>query len=47
MYLLSMLRNSLAVIEHAYDVVVVGAGGSGLRCAYECAKNGLKKKNAC
>ena len=36
------LRRGLNVIEHAYDVVVVGAGGSGLRCAYECAKNGLK-----
>ena len=38
---MSMSR-SLTVIEHLYDVVVVGAGGSGLRCAYECAKNGLK-----
>jgi succinate dehydrogenase (ubiquinone) flavoprotein subunit len=36
------LRRSLTVIEHAYDVVVMGAGGSGLRCAYECAANGLK-----
>ena len=30
------------VIEHFFDVIVLGAGGSGLRCAYECAKNGLK-----
>ena len=37
-----MLKSSFTVIEHLYDVVVVGAGGSGLRCAYECAKNGLK-----
>ena len=36
------MRSSLSVIEHLYDVVVVGAGGSGLRCAYECAKNGLR-----
>ena len=36
------LRRGLTVIEHAYDVVVMGAGGSGLRCAYECAANGLK-----
>jgi succinate dehydrogenase (ubiquinone) flavoprotein subunit len=37
-----MLKNSFSVIEHAFDVVVVGAGGSGLRCAYECAKEGLR-----
>ena len=36
------MKSSLSVIEHLYDVVVVGAGGSGLRCAYECAKNGLR-----
>jgi succinate dehydrogenase (ubiquinone) flavoprotein subunit len=36
------LNKSFTIIEHVYDVVVVGAGGSGLRCAYECAKNGLK-----
>ena len=36
------MQRSLTVIEHLYDVVIVGAGGSGLRCAYECAKNGLK-----
>ena len=36
------MLKSIPVIEHLYDVVVVGAGGSGLRCAYECAKNGLK-----
>ena len=37
-----IMKHSLTIIEHLYDVVVVGAGGSGLRCAYECAKNGLK-----
>ena len=36
------MRSALLKVEHVFDVVVVGAGGSGLRCAYECAKNGLK-----
>ena len=35
------LKNAFTVIEHHYDVIIMGAGGSGLRCAYECAKNGL------
>ena len=29
-------------IDHNYDVVVVGAGGSGLRAALGCAERGLK-----
>ena len=29
-------------IDHTYDVVVVGAGGSGLRAALGCAQAGLK-----
>jgi succinate dehydrogenase / fumarate reductase flavoprotein subunit len=29
-------------IDHSYDVVVVGAGGSGLRAAVGCAQAGLK-----
>ena len=29
-------------IDHNYDVVVVGAGGSGLRAALSCAERGLK-----
>ena len=29
-------------VDHAYDVVVVGAGGSGLRAALGCAQQGLK-----
>jgi succinate dehydrogenase / fumarate reductase flavoprotein subunit len=29
-------------VDHAYDVVVVGAGGSGLRAALGCAQAGLK-----
>ncbi len=28
--------------DHSYDVVVVGAGGSGLRAALGCAEAGLK-----
>ena len=38
----NMLRRSFTVIEHNFDAIILGAGGSGLRCAYECAKNGLK-----
>ena len=30
------------IVDHAYDVVVVGAGGSGLRAALGCAQAGLK-----
>ena len=37
-----IIQKSFPVIEHLYDVVILGAGGSGLRCAYECAKNGLR-----
>ncbi|MGZ9115066.1 MAG: FAD-binding protein, partial [Brevundimonas sp.] len=29
-------------VDHAYDVVVVGAGGSGLRAALGAAQQGLK-----
>ena len=29
-------------VDHAYDVVVVGAGGSGLRAALGAAQLGLK-----
>ncbi|MBV9508700.1 MAG: FAD-binding protein, partial [Caulobacteraceae bacterium] len=28
--------------DHTFDVVVVGAGGSGLRAAIGCAASGLK-----
>ena len=38
----SLIKNSLTVLEHHFDVIVLGAGGSGLRCAFECAKNGFK-----
>ena len=30
------------LIDHEYDVVVVGAGGSGLRAALGAAQQGLK-----
>ena len=30
------------IIEHAYDVVVVGAGGAGLRATLGCTVEGLK-----
>ena len=39
---MSRIKNSFTIVDHIYDVVVLGAGGSGLRCAFECAKNGLK-----
>jgi succinate dehydrogenase / fumarate reductase flavoprotein subunit len=33
---------SYTFVDHAFDVVVVGAGGSGLRAALGCAQAGLK-----
>jgi len=30
------------IVDHEYDVVVVGAGGSGLRAAFGCAEAGFK-----
>ncbi len=36
------MASSYAFIEHDYDVVVVGAGGSGLRAALGCAQAGLR-----
>ena len=30
------------IVDHAFDVVVVGAGGAGLRATLECAQQGLK-----
>lgn len=37
-----MAKRFLNVFEHKFDAIILGAGGSGLRCAYECARNGLK-----
>ena len=36
------MSNSYKIIDHHYDVVVVGAGGSGLRATLGCAEAGLK-----
>nr|MBT6354485.1 succinate dehydrogenase flavoprotein subunit [Pelagibacteraceae bacterium] len=36
------MSNSYKVIDHHYDVVVVGAGGSGLRATLGSAESGLK-----
>src|SRR3546814_15621648 len=38
----SAMTKSYAVIEHTYDVVVVGAGGAGLRATLGLAAAGLK-----
>ena len=37
-----MNANSYNIVHHDYDVVVVGAGGSGLRAALGCGQAGLK-----
>jgi succinate dehydrogenase / fumarate reductase flavoprotein subunit len=34
--------NSYPIIDHSFDVVVVGAGGAGLRATLEAARHGLK-----
>jgi succinate dehydrogenase / fumarate reductase flavoprotein subunit len=36
------MPDAYKIIDHTYDAVVVGAGGSGLRATMECAQNGLK-----
>ncbi len=36
------MTNSYQIIDHEYDVVVVGAGGAGLRAGFGCAEKGLK-----
>ena len=36
------LGNAYSFIEHSYDVVVVGAGGAGLRATLGCAQAGLR-----
>ncbi|MBB5716089.1 succinate dehydrogenase flavoprotein subunit [Sphingomonas aerophila] len=36
------MAEAYKIIDHSYDAVVVGAGGSGLRAVMECAQNGLK-----
>src|SRR6478736_5888555 len=34
--------NAYNIVDHTFDVVVVGAGGAGLRATLECASRGLK-----
>ncbi len=34
------------ITDHTFDVVVVGAGGAGLRATLECAANGLRRPPA-
>ena len=36
------MTHSYKIIDHEYDVVVVGAGGAGLRAGFGCAEKGLK-----
>ncbi|MES2097951.1 MAG: succinate dehydrogenase flavoprotein subunit [Pseudomonadota bacterium] len=36
------MSDAYKIIDHTYDTVVVGAGGSGLRAVMESAQNGLK-----
>ncbi len=36
------MKNAYKIINHEYDIVVVGAGGAGLRAAFGMAEKGLK-----
>lgn len=36
------MSNSYSIIDHEYDVIVVGAGGAGLRATFGMAEKGLK-----
>ncbi|WNO54430.1 succinate dehydrogenase flavoprotein subunit [Stakelama saccharophila] len=38
-------KEAYKIIDHTYDAVVVGAGGSGLRATMGCAEAGLKTAN--
>jgi succinate dehydrogenase / fumarate reductase flavoprotein subunit len=39
------LKGAYTIVDHTYDVVVVGAGGSGLRATMGAAESGLKTAN--
>lgn len=36
------MTENYKIIDHEYDVVIVGAGGAGLRAGFGCAEKGLK-----
>ncbi|MGH1402660.1 MAG: succinate dehydrogenase flavoprotein subunit [Alphaproteobacteria bacterium] len=36
------MADSYEIVDHEFDVVVVGAGGAGLRAGFGCAEKGLK-----
>jgi succinate dehydrogenase / fumarate reductase flavoprotein subunit len=36
------MTSSYKIVDHEYDVVVVGAGGAGLRAGFGCAEKGLR-----
>jgi succinate dehydrogenase / fumarate reductase flavoprotein subunit len=36
------MTGTYEIVDHEYDVVVVGAGGAGLRAGFGCAEKGLK-----
>ncbi len=36
------MADAYPIVEHFYDVVVVGAGGAGLRATFGMAEKGLK-----
>ncbi|MEZ5930064.1 MAG: FAD-binding protein [Parvularculaceae bacterium] len=38
------MTNSYQIIDHEYDVVVVGAGGAGLRATLGAAQAGLRRR---
>ena len=35
------MTESYKIVDHTYDVVVVGAGGAGLRATFGCVQAGL------